>query len=86
MDVNLDNDYYKGNISRVSGSAKAADRDYHLHLVELHNSGPSLTLTMAGFIAFCSGILNKPVQSQIDVATLNRTHNLKYPEKSVILL
>jgi len=60
-------DYYKGNISRVSGSAKAADHDYHLHLIELHNSGPSLTLTLAGFIAFCSGVLNKSVQSQMVV-------------------
>jgi len=58
-------DYYKGNMSRISGSAKTADWDYHFHLVELHNSGPSLTLTMAGVIAFCSNILNKPVQGQM---------------------
>lgn len=58
-------DYYKGNMTRISGSAKTADWDYHLHLVELHNSGPSLTLTMAGVIAFCSNILNKPVQGQM---------------------
>jgi ATP-dependent Lon protease len=60
-------DYYKGNMTRISGSAKTADWDYHLHLVELHNSGPSLTLTMAGVIAFCSNILNKPVQGQMVV-------------------
>jgi len=58
-------DYYKGNMTRISGSAKTADWDYHFHLVELHNSGPSLTLTMAGVIAFCSNILNKPVQGQM---------------------
>ena len=58
-------DYYKGNMSRISGAAKTADSDYHLHLVELQNCGPSLTLTMAGLIAFCSGILNKSVQGQM---------------------
>lgn len=58
-------DYYKGNMNRISGSAKTADWDYHFHLVELHNSGPSLTLTMASVIAFCSNILNKPVQGQM---------------------
>jgi ATP-dependent Lon protease len=58
-------DFYKGNISRVSGSDKAANHDYHLHLIELHKSGPSHTLAMARFIAFCSGVLNKPVQSKM---------------------
>ena len=52
---------------RISGSAKTADWNYHLHLVELHNSGPSLSLTMASVIAFCSNILNKPVQGQMVV-------------------
>jgi ATP-dependent Lon protease len=58
-------DYYKGNMTRISGSAKTADWDYHFHLVELHNSGPSLTLTMASVVAFCSNVLNKSVQGQM---------------------
>ncbi len=60
-------DYFKANISRVSGSAKAGDHDYHLHTVELHNTGATKAMTLAGFIAFCSGILQKPVQSQMVV-------------------
>ena len=58
-------DYFKANVSRVSGLAKAIDHDYHLHLVELHNTGPANALTLAGFIAFCSGLMWKPVQSQM---------------------
>jgi ATP-dependent Lon protease len=60
-------DYFKANISRVSGSAKAGDHDYHLHTVELHNTGAPKALTLAGFIALCSGILQKPLQSQMVV-------------------
>lgn len=58
-------DYLKANISRVTASAKVSDHDFHLHIVELHNLGPSQILTLASFIAFCSGLLAKPVQSQM---------------------
>jgi ATP-dependent Lon protease len=34
-------DYFKANASRVSVSIKAGDHDYHLHIVELHNTGPT---------------------------------------------
>ncbi|MBP8198061.1 MAG: protease Lon-related BREX system protein BrxL [Chromatiaceae bacterium] len=60
-------DYFKANISRVSGSARAGDHDYHLHTVELHNTGAPKAMTLAGFIALCSGILQKPLQSQMVV-------------------
>ena len=60
-------DYFKANVHRVSVSAKAGDHDFHLHMVELHNTGPAETLTLASFITFCSGLMGKPVQSQIVV-------------------
>src|SRR5690606_21538286 len=60
-------DYYKANLARVSAGAKAGDHDYHLHLVELHNTGPTKTMTLAGFVAFCSGVLQKPLQGQLVV-------------------
>jgi ATP-dependent Lon protease len=60
-------DYYKANIARVSAGAKAGDHDYHLDLVELHNTGPTRTMTLAGFIAFCSGVLQKPLEGQLVV-------------------
>lgn len=60
-------DYFKANVSRVSGGAKAGDHDFHLHSVELHNTGPTKTTTLTGFVAFCSGILQKPLQGQLVV-------------------
>ena len=60
-------DYFKANVSRVSGSAKAGDHDYHLHTVELHNTGPARAMTLPSFVALCSGIMQKSLQSQIVV-------------------
>lgn len=60
-------DYFKANASRVSGSSKPGDRDYHLHIVELHNTGPNDAMTLPSFIALCSGLLAKPVQGSLVV-------------------
>lgn len=58
-------DYFKANLSRISGASKATEHDYHVHLVELQNSGPTSLITLAGLVAACSGVLQKPVQSQM---------------------
>jgi ATP-dependent Lon protease len=58
-------DYFKANATRVSASVKSGDHNYHLHLVELHNSGPTTNMTLASFAALCSAIMQKPVQSQL---------------------
>ena len=34
-------DFFKANASRISASIKVGDHDYHLHVVELHNSVPN---------------------------------------------
>ncbi|CAD6561218.1 protease Lon-related BREX system protein BrxL [Paraburkholderia sabiae] len=60
-------DYFKANASRVSASIHPAERDFHLHLVELQNSGSPNAVTLASFIAFCSAALSKPLQSQLAV-------------------
>jgi ATP-dependent Lon protease len=58
-------DYFKANASRVSASIKAGDHDYHLHVVELHNTGPTTAMTLAAFVALCSGVFGKPIQQQM---------------------
>jgi ATP-dependent Lon protease len=58
-------DYFKANASRVSASAKAGEHDYHLHIVERHNTGSPKMLTLVSFIALCSGVLQKPLQEQM---------------------
>jgi ATP-dependent Lon protease len=60
-------DYFKANASRVSSSIKAGDHDYHLHIVEMHNTGPTTATTLAAFVALCSALLGKPLQQQMVV-------------------
>ena len=60
-------DYFKANASRVSASIKAGDHDYHLHVVELHNTGATTAMTLAAFVALCSGVFGKAVQQQMVV-------------------
>jgi ATP-dependent Lon protease len=60
-------DYFRANASRISASMKAVDHDYHLHVVELHNTGATTRLILAAFVALCSGVLGKPIQQQMVV-------------------
>ena len=60
-------DYFKANASRISGGAKVNDHDFHLHAVELQNTGPFTHLAVSSLIAFASGLLAKPIQSQMVV-------------------
>ncbi|MQG89057.1 MAG: protease Lon-related BREX system protein BrxL [SAR202 cluster bacterium] len=60
-------DYFKANASGVSASMKVGDNDYHLHVVELNNTGPSETMTMATFVALCSAVMGKPLAGQLVV-------------------
>jgi ATP-dependent Lon protease len=60
-------DYFKANVSRVSGTVKPGDRDFHLHLIEMHNTGAATAMTLASFIALASGALQKPLQEQMVV-------------------
>ena len=76
-------DYFKANANRVSASIKPTEHDFHLHLVELQNSGAPEALTLASFIALCSASLSKPVQGQMVVlgdmslgGTITQTRNL----------
>jgi ATP-dependent Lon protease len=76
-------DYFKANATRVSASIKPGEHDFHLHLVELQNSGYPEALTLACFIVLCSAALGKPVQGQMVVlgdmslgGTITQTTNL----------
>jgi ATP-dependent Lon protease len=58
-------EYFKANLSRITASAKYAESDYHLHVVELQNIGTPTSMTLTAFISLCSVILKKPIQSQM---------------------
>ena len=60
-------DFFKANSSRISAGAKAMDHDFHLHAVELQNTGPFNHLALASLVVFASGLLGKPIQSQMVV-------------------
>src|SRR3984893_5003219 len=57
--------YFQANAKRVSASIKAGDHDFHLHVVELHNPGPTTAMTLATFVALCSGSWARPIQPQM---------------------
>ncbi|WP_407503088.1 protease Lon-related BREX system protein BrxL [Acinetobacter baumannii] len=60
-------DYFKANASRISGGSKVMEHDFHLHVVELQNTGPLSHLALPGLVAFTSGLLGRPVQNQMVV-------------------
>jgi len=60
-------DYFRANAAQIQASLKPAGHDYHLHVVEAHNTGPSAALTMSSFVALCSGLLEKAVEPQMVV-------------------
>ena len=52
-------DYFKANAGRVSAGKKVSDHDFHLHLVELNNTGPAKALTLPGLVAYASAVLSR---------------------------
>lgn len=60
-------DYFKAHASRISTSIKSGEHDFHLHLIDLQNSGSPGAITLASFVALCSSALGKPIQSQMMV-------------------
>ena len=59
--------YFSANAKQIQASAKPGDHDYHVHVVEAHSTGPSIMLTLASYVALCSGLLGKAIQSQLVV-------------------
>lgn len=60
-------DFFKAHIARISGGSKVLEHDFHLHAVELQNTGPFSHLALSSLVAFASGLLGKPLQNQMVV-------------------
>ena len=60
-------DYFRANVSQIQASVKVGDHDYHLHVVEAHNTGPSAALTLAAYVALCSALIGKAIEPQMVV-------------------
>ena len=65
--VNVGFDYFRANASRIQASLKVSEHNFHLHIIEAHNTGPCSTLTMAAFVALCSAMVGKALESQMVV-------------------
>jgi ATP-dependent Lon protease len=57
-------DYFKANLGQITSSVKVVDHDYHLHTVELNNTGATENLTIPTLVSLCSGLMKKPVLEQ----------------------
>jgi ATP-dependent Lon protease len=60
-------DFFRANITRISGASRVLEHDFHLHLVDLQNGGPIQSLALPSMVAFASGIMGRPTQSQLVV-------------------
>lgn len=65
--IKISFDFFKANSGRISAGAKVMDHDFHVSVVELQNTGPNAHLGLASLVAFASGLLGKPIQSQMVV-------------------
>lgn len=57
-------DYFKANIGQITSSENAGEKDFHVHIVELNNTGATANLTIAALVSLFSGLMKRPVMSQ----------------------
>jgi ATP-dependent Lon protease len=60
-------DFFRANASRIGAGTKVAEHDFHLHVVDLQNTGPYNNLALTSLVAFSSGLLGRSLQSQVVV-------------------
>lgn len=75
--------YFKVNKKSISGSIQVQNSDYLMHVQDLQGIGMTEHLSLAAFIALCSGAMKKPIQSQMAVlgsmsigGTINKVEEL----------
>lgn len=65
--INTAFNYFKANKKNISGTISVQNFDYLMHIQDLQGIGVTSELSLAAFIAMCSGALKKPVQGQMVV-------------------
>ncbi|AOY75378.1 protease Lon-related BREX system protein BrxL [Clostridium formicaceticum] len=65
--INTAFNYFKANKKNISGTISVQNFDYLMHIQDLQGIGVTSQLSLAAFIAMCSGALKKPIQSQMVV-------------------
>lgn len=56
--------FFQANAGRIGASVKPGDNDFQLHVVELRNTGATTSITLATFVALCTGVLGRAVPPQ----------------------
>ena len=56
--------FFKANAKSISQSISTKEKDFFLHVQDVYHVGMSDELSLAVFISFCSGALERPVQEQ----------------------
>lgn len=81
--INTAFNFFKANKKNISGTIHVENSDYLMHVQDLQGIGLTSELSLAAFIALCSGTLKKPVQSQLVVlgsmsigGTINKVEEL----------
>ncbi len=81
--INTAFNYFKANKQNISGSISLSNSDFLMHTQDLQGIGMTPELTLAAFIALCSGALKKPVRSQMAIlgsmsigGTINKVEEL----------
>jgi ATP-dependent Lon protease len=65
--INTAFNYFKANKKNISGNISTKSFDFLMHVQDLQGIGVTSELSLAAFIALCSGALKKPIQSQMVV-------------------
>ena len=65
--INTAFNYFKANKKNISGTISVQNFDYLMHIQDVQGIGVTSELSLAAFIAMCSGALKKPIQSQMAV-------------------
>lgn len=65
--INTAFNYFKANKKNISGTISVQNFDYLMHIQDLQGIGATSQLSLAAFIAMCSGALKKPIQSQMAI-------------------
>lgn len=75
--------FFKANSKKISGTISTTTKDYLMHVVDINGVGMTSELSLAAFVALCSGALDRPCQSQLAVlgsmsigGTINKVEEL----------
>lgn len=75
--------FFKANSKKISGTISTTTKDYLMHVVDINGVGMTSELSLAAFVALCSGALDRPCQSQLVVlgsmsigGTINKVEEL----------